>query len=88
MVKCTLASVTLCLSLVAGHALAQKASFLCSPERTAGADVPQTSDRPDPPGLQQLFAPPRPTGQSELASDDRSGRSRPDCPPERQPAEP
>jgi hypothetical protein len=36
MVKCTLLSVTLCLSFVAGHAIAQIPSFLCTPEQTVG----------------------------------------------------
>jgi hypothetical protein len=36
MIKCTLVSITFCLSLVAGRAVAQTPSFLCTPEQTVG----------------------------------------------------
>jgi hypothetical protein len=36
MIKCTLVSITLCLSFVAGRAEAQIPSFLCTPDQTVG----------------------------------------------------
>jgi hypothetical protein len=36
MIKCTLVSITLCLLLVAGRAVAQIPFFLCTPEQTVG----------------------------------------------------